>query len=683
MRDLTALFEPRSVALVGASNDRMKWGGWFAASLLAQPGHPPVRMVSRRGGEVLGEPAVPSLRDLDAAPDLAILAIPAASVEQAVADAAAIGVGAVAVIAAGFGELGEEGRAMQDRLVSCAREAGMLLLGPNCLGLLDTTAGLNATGGEQPAGAVSLVSQSGNLALEVGLMLRAEGTGFARFASVGNQADLTVADLVASLALHEPSRVVAAYVEDPRDGGAFVEAIRACAQAGKPPLVIKAGRSDAGARAALSHTGSLAGSDRVFAAALRDAGGILVESPGDLVDRARALLGGGRRLRAGRVAILADGGGHGVLAADLAAAAGLATPPLAPATIARIQPDMPLTTAANPVDLAGAGESDILSFARVTEALADDDAIEAVLFSGYFGGYAGYTEEAAASELAVVDRLVAVRARTGKAILVQSMQVPSRPPAIAALIEHGIPTYARIENAIRGVGALTGGTAAPRGRARPAPVTPIVRGTYPEARALLAAAGIGFTDGALAVDDDAVGRIAADLGGPVALKAVAPDLLHKSDVGGVVLGVNAADAGAASAAMRTRLGRPLDGVFVERMARPGGVDLVVGARRDPTFGPVVLVGVGGIFVEVLDDVAIALAPADPEHVAALLRTLRAWPLLAGARGTAPVAVAAVAEAARIVGDVLSGRPDLVEIEVNPLRVDEVCAVALDARVVMA
>ena len=181
-----------------------------------------------------------------------------------------------------------------------------------------------------------------------------------------------------------------------------------------------------------------------------------------------------------------------------------------------------------------------------------------------------------------------------------------------------------------------------------------MRATYPEARELLAAAGIGFPDGGLAVDDAVAAEIAAGIAAPVALKAVSPDLLHKTDAGGVMLGVDPADAAAAAATMRVRVGMPLDGVFVERMAAAGGVDLVVGARRDPTFGPVVLIGVGGIFVETLDDVIITLAPADPAHVEALLRTLRAWPLLAGARGARPVDVAAVARVACAIGDVLRG-----------------------------
>ena len=682
MRDLTPLFEPRSVALVGASNDRMKWGGWFAISLLGQAGHPPISMVSRRGGDVFGQQAVPSLLDLDEAPDLAILSIPAAAVEGAVAEAVQLGVKAVAVIAAGFGEMGAEGQAVQDRLVATARAAGMLLLGPNCLGLLDTHAGLNATGGGQPTGGVSLVSQSGNLALEVGLLLTAERQGFARFVSVGNQADLTIPDMLWSLVDHEPTRVVACYVEDPKDGPQFVAAVRALAEAGKPALVIKAGRTDVGARAAHSHTGSLAGSARVFSAALRDAGGIPVASPGELVDRARALLGGARS-RGRRVAVLADGGGHGVLAADLLTDAGFELAPLAAETAARVQPHLPLTQVSNPVDLAGAGEADIFTFAHITDALVNDPSVDAVLYTGFFGGYASYSAEAAEQELAVAARIAQLRDTSGKPLLIQSMQVPSRPPAILALDDRAVPTYERIESAIRGLDAVVARSSAPVRVAAPAPATPVVRATYPEARDLLAAGGIGFPDGGLAVDDAVAAEIAACIAAPVALKAVSPDLLHKTDAGGVVLGVDPADAAAAAATMRVRVGMPLDGVFVERMAAAGGVDLVVGARRDPTFGPVVLIGVGGIFVETLDDVIITLAPADPAHVEALLRTLRAWPLLAGARGARPVDVAAVARVACAIGDVLVGRPDLDEIEVNPLRATADGAIALDARIVVA
>ena len=348
-----------------------------------------------------------------------------------------------------------------------------------------------------------------------------------------------------------------------------------------------------------------------------------------------------------------------------------------------MQPHLPLTQVSNPVDLAGAGESDIYTFAHITDALVDDPNVDAVLFTGFFGGYASYSPEAAEQELAVSDRIAELRDQSGKPLLIQSMQVPSRPPAILALDARAVPTYERIESAIRGLDAVVARDAAPVRTAQPAPATSVVRATYPEARELLAAAGIAFPDGDLAVDDAAAGRIAAGIGAPVALKAVSPDLLHKTDAGGVMLAIDPADATAAAAAMRARVGMPLDGVFVERMAASGGVDLVVGARRDPTFGPVILIGVGGIFVETLDDVILTLAPADPVHVQALLRTLRAWPLLAGARGAQPVDAAAVARVACAIGDVLLGRPDLDEIEVNPLRATADGVIALDARIVMA
>ena len=689
MRDLSPLFRPRSIALVGASSDPMKWGGWFAASLSEQPGAPTLHLVSRRGGEILGRTAATSLTGLGEQADLVILTIPASGVPEAVEDALAIGARAIVVIAAGFGESGDEGVQRQRQLVERVRSAGAVLVGPNCLGLFDASGGVNATGGPQPSGPVALASQSGNLALEVGALLEAEGLGFSRFVSVGNQADVNLTDVLGSTLRDEASRVVACYLEDPVDGGAFVDTVRALAESGRPTLVLPAGRSEVGARAAQSHTGSLAGSARVTAAAVRDAGGIVVRTPSELVERAKALLGGSR-LRGRRIAILADGGGHGVLAADLLADAGLDMAELGAATAGRLAPELPNSQPVNPVDMAGAGEMDVGSFGRLTEALVDGEEVDAVLFTGFFGGYADYSDEMAAREVAVAVAIADAAERAGKPVLVHSMKVAVDPPAIRALRHRGVGTYRRVEDAILGLDSLLPRPPAPRGARRlPAGLPPLGdEPAYPEARALLAAAGIAFPDGGLATDDAEVVAIAERLGGPVALKAVSAALLHKTDAGGVALGLPTPAAAAASAAAlreRVAAARPdvaLDGVWVERMAAPGGVDLVLGARRDPAFGPVVLVGVGGIFVETLDDVAIALAPVDPAHLAGLLRGLRAWPLLAGARGAAPVDIAAVADAAAVVGDVLAGDERIMEVEVNPARATPDGVLALDARVVV-
>jgi acyl-CoA synthetase (NDP forming) len=681
VRDLGPLFAPRSVALVGASDDPMKWGGWMATGLLADERRPEVFLISRRGGELHGQPVYTSLAELPEAPELVLLAVPAAVVEQAADEALAAGARALVVVAAGFREGGEEGRAAEERLLARVREAGAVLLGPNCLGLLDMASGLNATGGiAGRGGPFSLASQSGNLALEIGMLLERHGLGYARFVSVGNQADVTAAEVLASLADHAPTRVAAAYIEDPVDGDAFVAALRLLREAGKPALILKAGRSEVGARAATSHTGSLAGSMRVFDAAVRDGGGIPVKTPGEMVDLARALLGGGSIPRR-RVAVIADGGGHGVIAADLLADHGFELAPLAPETSERIAGELHHSQPVNPVDLAGMGEQDIAVFARVGEALVDDAGVDAVLYSGYFGGYAGYSDEARETELEVANRIAALRDATSKPVVMHSMQVLADLPAIRELARLQVPTYARIEEAVGAMTALAPHEPAPVREPEPAPHEPLDRATYPEARALLQAMGIPFGEGGLARDDEEIAAIASRIGGPVALKAIAPDLLHKTEVGGVVLGLQTPLAAvAAGEELRERVGTPLDGIWVEAMAGPG-VDLVVGARRDPTFGPVVLVGVGGIFVEVLDDVAIALAPADPGHIEALLRQLRSWPILAGARGRRAVDAGAVARAAAAVGDLLCGRPDIAEIEVNPLRADYGSITALDARLV--
>ena len=349
--------------------------------------------------------------------------------------------------------------------------------------------------------------------------------------------------------------MVACYLEDPIDGAAFVDTVRALAESGRPTLVLPAGRSEVGARAAQSHTGSLAGSARVTAAAVRDAGGIVVRTPSELVERAKSLLGGSR-LRGRRIAILADGGGHGVLAADLLADAGLETAQLGVATAERLAPELPNSQPVNPVDMAGAGEMDVGSFGRLTAALVDGDEVDAVLFTGFFGGYAEYSEEMAAREVAVAGAIADAAERSGKPVLVHSMKVAVDPPAIRALRRRGVGTYRRVEDAILGLDALLPRPPAPRGARRlPAELRPLGDApAYPEARALLAAAGIAFPDGGLAVDDADVAAIAERVGGPVALKAVSAALLHKTDAGGVALGLPTPAAAAESAvALRARV----------------------------------------------------------------------------------------------------------------------------------
>src|SRR6476620_7256814 len=297
-RDLQPLFAPRSVAILGASNDPAKWGNWLARGALRGEHRRPVFLVNRNGGEVLGREAFASVADLPEAPELVVIAVPAAGFEEAV-DAS----------------LARGARAIVERV----REAGAMLLGPNCLGVFDATSDLGLASNEFPSGSIGLISQSGNLALELGILARAADMGFSRFASVGNQADVGLAELIASFAGHEGTELIAVYAEDFSDGRAFVDA---AAAASTPVILLTVGRSDASIRAAVSHTGALVSDVSVVEAACRSAGAYLVSTPGEMIDLAQALLRA-RPLAGPRVAVVGDGGGHGAIACDVAAEAGL------------------------------------------------------------------------------------------------------------------------------------------------------------------------------------------------------------------------------------------------------------------------------------------------------------------------------------------------------------------------
>jgi acetate---CoA ligase (ADP-forming) len=693
-RDLRALFEPESVAVVGASDDPEKWGNWLARGALRGASRRAVHLVNRRGGEVLGRPAHRSLASLPEAPELAVLAVPPAAVEAAMDDAIAAGCRALVVITAGEAD-GDAGGPRDAALARRVREAGVILLGPNCLGVFDAGAELELVSNDLPSGSIGLISQSGNLALEIGLLAEAAGLGFSRFVSVGNQADLEAGELIGELAAHEGTELIAIYVEDFRDGRAFTRAAEDAARGGKPVVLLAVERTEATARAVRSHTGALASDSAAIDAACRAAGMERVRSPQELVDLAQGLLRAGVA-RGRRVAVLADGGGHGGVAAALASEAGLSVPALSHRLRRELRAGLPPTAAvANPIDLAGGGEADIHSFERTARAVLGSGEVDAVLMTGYFGGYSDYAETLGRGEAAVAEELASAAVATGRPLLVQTMHPETA--AAAALRSRGVPVYRTIERAVgvlarlagaaerepRGVPALpkaavlpaAGSQAAPRGTASAPP-----GGDYSEARALLAAAGVSFVPAREVATPDDAAAAAAEIGYPVVLKALG--LLHKSDVGGVVTGLS--DERALRAALADLRERLAPAAFsVERMAPVGdGVELLVGARWDARFGPVALVGLGGVFTEVLGDVAVALAPVDEATARELLLSLRAGALLQGARGRREVDLAAAAFAVAALSHVAAAHPEIAEIEVNPLLALPDGALGLDARVVM-
>ena len=654
-RSLDSLFSPRSVAVVGASRDPAKWGGQLARGALKGRHRRIVGLVNRSGGEILGSASHRTLAELPDAPELVVACVPAAAFEQTVDEALDVGARAIVGISAGVGEAEE--RALGRRV----RDADAILLGPNCLGVFDRDAELDlAPWVDFPPGEIGLIAQSGNLSLELGLLAAREGLGFSRFASLGNQADLEAAELVESFARHATTKLIALYVEDFRDGRAFA---RAAASAGKPVVLLTVGESEAGVRAARSHTRALASDLAVVDAACRAAGIVRVSTPRELIEVAKPLLSG-KQLRGRRLVVLGDGGGHGVVAADVAARHGLEVPLLTPSLAAELAAVLPGTaTTDNPVDFAGGGEQDVRTFERVVQLLLDSGEADALLVTGYFGGYG----TAAEREVAVA--LVGAAERSGVPLVVHSLFPDSK-----ALVDSGALAYREIERAVSALAAL--GERELRGvPALASEVVPLVEEGYFAARTLVESAGVRMVAARPVATAAEARDAAAELGYPVVLKSLVSE--HKSDAGGVVLDLT--DADELDAAYR---GFPAGPCSVERMAPVGdGLELIVGVRRDPRFGPVLLVGLGGVFAEVFGDVAVALAPVEPAEAERLLRSLRCAPLFDGARGRPRLDVAAAANAASALSQLAARAPWIAELEVNPLLVTADGVLGLDARLV--
>ncbi len=687
VRSMAALFEPRSVAVVGASEDQRKWGNWLALGALRGESRRPVYLVNNRAEALFGRPAFHSMAALPDGADLVVIAVPATALDDTVDAALAGGARAIVVISAG----GSSDAALAARV----RDAGAVMLGPNCLGVLDWSQQLELVPNPLPAGPIGLISQSGNLALELGLLAAPEGLGFSRFASLGNQADLGAAELISEFAGHDETELIALYVEDFRDGREFARAALEAVESGKPVVALAIEKGGATTRAVRSHTGALASDGAAIDAACRAAGIERVRTPRELIDVAQALLRAGPA-RGRRIAVLADGGGHGSIAASVAAEGGLVLPELEASVAESLRAKLPPGAAvANPVDLAGGAERDVHTFDRVALQLLESEQVDALLITGYFGGYEQYGTEFEAEELRAAALIGRAARVTGCPAVVHTIY--PRGAAADELRRTGVPVYETVEQA---VGALV--RLARRGELRPSgvPEARVMRptavtdrgaappaadlgagGGYDAARALLSAGGVPFVVQRTVTSLELALATAQEIGYPVVLKALGR--LHKSDAGGVVLGLaDEAELERAFRDLALRLRAPE--YSIEAMAPLGdGIELLIGARWDARFGPVALVGSGGVYTEVLRDTAVALAPVTEAQAAELILSLRAAPLLSGARGRPPLDVSAAAASLAALSRVAAAHPELAELEVNPLLVTPAGALALDARLVPA
>ncbi len=688
MSGLGAFYSPRSVVVLGASRRPGKLGhdvmvecarlGFSGAMYGVNP--------LADGEPIGGWPVVRSVRDLPEVPDLALVALPASGTLAAVDELARVGVRAAVLAAAGLGELGGEAAAVEQEIARVARSAGMRLLGPNGFGLYAGSAGLNLTGWrEVPAGRVALLTQSGNVAIALCRMMARSTVGVSSCTGIGNQLDVDVAELLEHHAGSADSDAIALYVEGLRatSGRRLVQALGACALAGKPVVVLKGGRSDVAGRSVASHTGALGGDRRVWDAALREGGARQVADPAALVDALEACTATrGRRVRG--VLVLSDGGGDTVLMTDALDDAGIPLASLGPGTQAVLDaltpPAAPRAEGANPVtlDTAGGLEDDPRLIARCAEAGAIDGAVDAVVVSGTFGGYRGRRAE----ELDAVARLAAL-ARAGTPVLVHSAFAADDEEPVDALRRAGVPVYPTARrlaialgaargtagSAVSGPGAGPSSTAGdglaatPAGDRVAAPV-PEARVSVPTAEALarLAAVGIVVPPVTTVSDGAELADAVARMPFPLCLKIEDPKISHKSDVGGVVLDVARDTAEDAAQALWRRFpGRKL--VVMPMLS--SGVELLVGLGRDPTFGAFVIVGRGGVAAEVDPDVAIALAPVSSDAAFALWTSLRAAPLLRGWRAQPGVDLGSLAELVAAMSELAEREPGL-EIECNPV-----------------
>ncbi len=677
--NLHRLLAPRSVAVVGASTRLGTYGNQAVANLVEAQFPGPVFGVHPTSRELYGVPCFPSLSDLPEVPDALVIATPAATVPGILDEAGQLGCGGAVVIAAGFGEV-PHGKPLQAQLREVALRHQLPVCGPNGNGLisLHNRAPLWGDGYHlSEAGSVAVVSQSGNVS--VNALGTRRGLRLHTVVSCGNQAVLDAADYLNALTELDGVRSVACYLESDGDGPRLAEALAACAERGIGVAVLKSGRSTLGASSAAAHTGAVASDARVLRALVEEAGAAWVDDPHELLETAKAMAVGRRQV--GGVAVVTCSGGDASTSADVAEGLGIVLPPLAAKTADALTDLVPdAATVGNPLDYTALIWGDIELIGSIVATTAEDPAVGQVL--AYYDEPQDMDEPSADAWAATLDGIAEGAARTDTGVVVSSTLPDLLPEAtIHRLHAQGLPAVWGLRTGLVVAAAMCRPFGDPTWLRRVAVAARHVGepGRWlaeHEAKALLREAGVAVPHGEVVADPDTAVAAAVRLGTPVALKLTHADLQHKTDIGAIALGLTDADAVRAAALRLQRIpGHEQTPLLVEVMSQPG-VELLVAAHRDGVV-PSLVIALGGVWVEVLDDAAVLPLPATPGRVERALRGLRAAPLLTGVRGSEPVDLAALASLAARVGDVLLEH-DLQLLELNPVLAGPDGAVAVDA-----
>jgi acetyltransferase len=710
---LDAIFSPQSVAVIGASTTPGKVGHDIFVNILKGGYTGTLYPVNPNARSISSVRAYRSLVEIPDPLDLGIVILPPKAALPAVQEAVAKGVKGIVIVSAGFREIGPEGRAIEDRIVATCREAGVRLIGPNCLGVINPLAAvrLNASfSARMPkAGNVSFISQSGALCTAVLDFAADRNFGFSKFISIGNKADVDELDLLRYLHRDHDTEVILIYVEELRRGPEFITAVKeiTCGDyRPKPVLVIKSGRTSAGAQAAASHTGSLAGTEGVYDAIFLQSGIIRVDSIDELFDFATAFaykneseLGKMRRkVPAGnRVAIVTNAGGPGIVATDMTMVSGLELASFKAETVETLASHLPSTANLhNPVDIIG--DASIDRYENALGAVIRDENVD--------GAMVILTPQSMTDVLGTAEAIARIARRSFKPIMCCFMGVVDVSPGVKYLQERGIPVYKFPENAAKAFGALYRYSkwlnrqhlaqyhlTFDRERAAAIIRDCLARGKTRlgelEGIGILESYGFTVLPTRLAASAEEAAALGAEIGFPVVMKIVSEQILHKSDAGGVIVGIDNADA--ARQAYETILARArgykpdavVDGVLVQKMA-PAGTEVILGLNRYPVFGPLLMFGIGGIFVEVFQDVTFRLAPIGRNEARRMVRQIKGYKLLQGFRGKPKGDIECIEKSLVSLSHMAINHPEIVELDINPLLVhaERQGATAADCRMIL-
>ncbi len=692
-----ALLSPETIAIIGASKTPGKVGQTILANLI-QGGFPGrIVPVNPSTDELLGLKCYRDLHDFNDEVDLSVIAVPVGAVKSAVRSSMDAGAKAVVVISAGFKEVGPEGAALEREVAALCAHNGARLMGPNCLGLINTERSMNASFASQlPArGPASVISQSGALCTAILDWVVGRHLGLAKMVSLGNKADLSEIDFLKALADDTQTRVIVGYLESISAGNEFLREAESVAMK-KPVIILKSGTSAAGSRAASSHTGSLVGADIAYGAAFKRSGVIRAETFEALLDYALALAMQPLP-RGDRVAIITNAGGPGIMAADAVEQAGMRVAVLARATASALKAKLPTAASVgNPIDVLG--DADPERYVTALKAAQDDDSVDAIIV---------LLTPQAMTHPAETARVIAGALSGEKPVLAAFMGGKEVMPGRDELVADNLPDYPSPERAAAALKAMVDYsnwlnrpprivTRFPVNRRR---VERII-GRYQrigksqvnevDAKEILGAYDFTVPKGGIASDVEQATAIAGRVGYPIVMKILSPDIVHKSDMGGVKL--NLANPVAVADAfdlmmLRTKRKAPqaeITGAYIEKMA-PAGVEVIIGMSRDPQFGPMLMFGLGGIFVEVMKDVTFHLAPITADEAMQMLRGTKSYAMLEGARGRTGVDLVAIASGLQRISQLVSDFPQIDELDINPFIVGTVGTdpIVADARITLA